>query len=356
MRTVPVSAERSYQVEIGINWRSSLLDWCEGRSKTLIISSVGFPTADQIAQLKKMPESQSEIYYLEIPDSEAGKSVETLQAVWEKLSSIGLSKDDLIVGIGGGAVTDVSGFAAATWLRGIDWIAIPTTLAGMVDAAIGGKTGVNAQVGKNLIGAFHSPISVLIDQAWLETLTPRDMAAGMAEVIKCGYIMDIEILNLVRGKTLENVIADEDLQIELIHRAVSVKSNVVSADFKESFLREVLNYGHTVGHAIEKHSGYTLRHGECVAIGMCFAAELSRQINGLSDLVVQNHYEILKAMRLPTSYEISAWPEIEKLLWLDKKNRSGVLRFVGLLDVGKCNRIENPDSSALNRAYEMITR
>ena len=171
-------------------------------------------------------------------------------------------------------MTDLAGFVAASWLRGIDWIAVPTTLAGMVDAAIGGKTGINTNAAKNLVGAFHSPVAVIVDTKWLRSLSRRDFAAGLAEVVKCGFIRDPEILFLLQGHNLDSVIANENLTRNLISRAVTVKADVVNQDFKESDLREILNYGHTFGHAVEKHSGYQLRHGECVSIGMAFMAHL----------------------------------------------------------------------------------
>lgn len=341
MRTIPVSAENTYQIEVDVDWRTSLVDWTEGRSNVLIICSENFPV-------------DTEFPTIQIPDGESGKTVSTLQNLWQKFAEHQIGRDDLIVAIGGGAITDVTGFAAATWLRGIDWIAIPTSLAGMVDASIGGKTGINSDAGKNLIGSFHSPKAVLIDTTWLETLTPRDTAAGLAEVIKCGFIQDLQILDLLRSKKLLDVINDNQLLVELIFRAASVKAEVVSQDFRESFKREILNYGHTLGHAIEKHSKYQLRHGEAISIGLCFAAELSQIKNGLSPQLVALHYEILESMELPTRYPASAWTELELLMNSDKKNRVGQLRFVGLTATGECNRIEKPNSKELFMAYERI--
>ena len=341
MKTVPVSAERTYQVEIGVDWKIALNDWIEGRNKVAVIAS------------EKL-ELKIDLPIIRIPDGESGKSPDVIVNIWQKLGELGLNRNDLIIGIGGGTVTDLAGFAAATWLRGIDWVAIPTTVAGMVDAAIGGKTGINSSHGKNLIGAFHSPAAVLIDLDWIETLSERDIAAGMAEVVKCGFIADPKILDLLAHKSLKDVCNDRELQMELIHRAVSVKANVVGQDFKESFLREILNYGHTLGHAIEKHSNYQLRHGEAVSIGMCFAAELAKIKVNLSEQIVEQHYAVLKALKLPTKYQASAWPELLAAMSLDKKTKSGTLRFVAIDDVGKCVRIESPTSDELASAYERI--
>jgi 3-dehydroquinate synthase len=343
MRTIPVNAERSYQVEIGVNWQVALTDWVEGRNKVVLIKS------------EKM-DVKTDYLTIEIPDGELGKSPEVLMSTWQRLGELGINRQDLIIGLGGGTVTDFAGFVAATWLRGIDWVAIPTTLAGMVDAAVGGKTGINSQQGKNLIGSFHSPSAVLIDLDWIASLDDRDVAAGMAEVVKCGFIADSKILELLEHKSLKDICNDSDLQLELIHRAVSVKAQVVSADFKESYLREILNYGHTLGHAIEKHSNYLLRHGEAVAIGMCYVAELSALTSGLSPEVVELHYKILKSLKLPTQYEANAWPELLEIMSLDKKVKQGSIRFVGLEDLEKCNRIESVSDEVLHSAYERISR
>mgnify|MGYP003335137397 FL=1 len=342
MRTVPVSAERDYQVEIGVDWRVALNDWVEGRNKVVVITSENFEVKTDFPTIK-------------VPDGEAGKSPEVIVKIWQELGELGLNRQDLIVGIGGGTITDLAGFAAASWLRGIDWLAIPTTIAGMVDAAVGGKTGINAKHGKNLIGAFHSPVGVLIDLKWIETLSERDVAAGMAEVVKCGFIADPEILRVLQHKSLKDVCNDSDLQLELIHRAVSVKASVVGEDFKESYLREILNYGHTLGHAIEKHSDYSVRHGEAVAIGMCFVAELASAKVGLSKEIVDMHYDILKALKLPTTYKMEAWEDLIQTMGLDKKVKSGSLRFVAIKEIGECTRIEAPTTDELAAAYGRIS-
>ena len=343
MKTVPVIAERTYQVEIGVDWKVALADWIEGREKVIVICSENFPVKLDLPIIK-------------IPDGENGKRDLVLLDIWRQLGELGVNRGDLLIGIGGGAVTDITGFAAATWMRGIDWIAVPTTIAGMVDASVGGKTGINSTEGKNLIGSFHSPNSVLIDLEFIKTLSERDVAAGMAEVIKCGFISDPEILNLLNNKSLKDVMHDEKLQLELIHRAVSVKASVVGEDFKESFLREILNYGHTLGHAIEKQEGYSIRHGEAVAIGMCFIAELAAIKLKLSPDLVDLHYKLLQAMKLPTSYRAEAWNDLQRSMAFDKKAKSGKVRFVAISDLAKCTRIEDATSEELKLAYERISQ
>jgi 3-dehydroquinate synthase len=289
-----------------------------------------------------------------VADGEDAKNPSTLLTLWNWLGAAGFTRSDVIVGIGGGAITDLSGFAAATWLRGIDWIAVPTSLAGMVDASVGGKTGINSDYGKNLIGSFHSPISVIIDVDFLQTLSLRDISAGMAEVIKCGFISDPEILNLSSGCTAQTLLSDRELLIDLIYRAVRVKATVVSNDFKESFAREALNYGHTLGHAIEIHSKYQLRHGEAVSIGMVFVAELAAARGLIDTSTVALHRDLLSRFGLPTTFERGAWSKLAPLLALDKKARGKTLRFVVLEGIGSTVRLEDVSSAELDAAYEMI--
>jgi len=238
----------------------------------------------------------------------------------------------------------------------MDWIAVPTTVAGMVDAAVGGKTGINSDYGKNLIGAFHSPIAVLIDPSWLGTLSDRDFAAGLAEVVKCGFIADGEILKLIGSKSLAGIRASRELTVELIERSVAVKARVVSGDFKESFDREILNYGHTFGHAVELLSKYSLRHGECVSIGMAFIAYLSESLSLISPEVSRLHIETLSRLGLPVSYKGAQWPELLAAMKLDKKSRGNTLRFVVITQIGKTQRLENPIESELIAAYERLSQ
>lgn len=350
MRTVPVSAERNYQIEIGTTWESSIADWVEGRKKVVLI------TTSQLRSKISLTGELGNLNVIEIPEGELGKTSKNLEKTWEMLSEFEIERDGLIIGLGGGAVTDHAGFAAATWLRGIDWIAVPTTIAGMVDAAIGGKTGINSAHGKNLIGAFHSPISVLIDLSWIKSLSDRDFSAGLAEAVKCGFIKDAEILLLLSKKKISDLRKDDDLLEEIIERAAAVKAEVVSADFKESELREILNYGHTLAHAIEVDCNFELRHGEAVSIGMVFAAELAQETIGLSDQVVEKHRAVLQSLNLPISYRKSAWPNLYKIMKNDKKVRNGELRFVGLQDIAHCTRIVAPSADVLERTYEKIAQ
>jgi 3-dehydroquinate synthase len=351
VKKIHVSADREYDVLIDVDYLAALSDRAQGRARVAVVFSESMK--DRVPQLEA---GDCEFFYLPIPDGEAGKSAAVLAQAWNWLGAAGFTRADLIVGIGGGAVTDFAGYLAASWLRGMDWIAVPTTVAGMVDAAVGGKTGINSDYGKNLIGAFHSPIAVLIDPSWLETLSDRDFAAGLAEVVKCGFIADGEILKLIALKSLVDIRTSRELTVELIERSVAVKSRVVSGDFKESFDREILNYGHTFGHAVELLSKYSLRHGECVSIGMAFIAYLSEGLSLISPEVSKLHIETLSRLGLPVTYAGAEWPELLAAMKLDKKSRGNTLRFVVITEIGKTQRLENPIESELIAAYERLSQ
>lgn len=353
MAEITVSAEREYKVRITGDWRGDLSPFVTKRSRVAIIYPASMSSA-----MPTFSFANVEVLTLEVPDGEAGKSQSVLTHLWAKLGEAGFTRSDLIVAIGGGTITDLSGFAAATWLRGIDWIAIPTTLAGMVDASVGGKTGINSPFGKNLIGAFHSPTAVIIDPSWLATLSDRDFAAGLAEVIKCGFIDDPEILKLISGKSVSEIRRNNSLVINLIERSVATKAKVVSEDFKESELREILNYGHTFGHAIERISEYSIRHGEAVSIGMVFVAELAAARNLISSELLTQHREVLAGASLPISLGNIAgagnWPALYAAMALDKKARGNSIRFVALTELANCTRIEGVTEDELKAAYEKV--
>ncbi|CAB4884714.1 unannotated protein [freshwater metagenome] len=353
MAEITVTAEREYKVRITGDWRGDLSPFATKRSRVAVIYS-----ATMASSMPNFSFGSAEVVTLEVPDGEAGKSSTVINYLWNKLGEKGFTRSDLIVAIGGGTVTDLAGFAAASWLRGIDWVAIPTTLAGMVDASVGGKTGINSPYGKNLIGAFHSPISVIIDPSWLSTLSDRDFTAGLAEVIKCGFIDDAQILEIIEGKDVAAIRSNGALVVNLIERSVATKAKVVSADFKESELREILNYGHTFGHAIERVSDYSIRHGEAVSIGMVFVAELAASRGLITEQVLRSHREILKAVGLPTSLANIAgstnWDALYSAIALDKKSRGNSIRFVVLNDIGVCDRIEGVTEEELKATYERV--
>lgn len=291
---------------------------------------------------------------VEIPDSEEGKHIEVASFCWQVLGQSDFTRSDAIVSVGGGAVSDLAGFVAATWLRGVRVIHMPTTLLGMVDAAVGGKTGINTSEGKNLVGSFHPPAGVLADLDTLLTLPKNELISGLAEVIKCGFIADGKILDLIEENIGQVTNPHSPVQRELIERAIQVKADIVSQDLKESNLRQMLNYGHTLGHAIELAERYQYRHGAAVAVGMVFAAELARSVGRLDDETVERHKRILEGVGLPTSYQGDRWAALLDGIRRDKKNRGEQLRFVILEAQGNPVIYDVPDESLLFAAYQEI--
>ncbi|MFD6205476.1 3-dehydroquinate synthase [Streptomyces rubiginosohelvolus] len=292
---------------------------------------------------------------IQLPNAEEAKTVEVAAYCWKALGQTGFTRTDVIVGIGGGATTDVAGFVAASWLRGVRWIAVPTTVLGMVDAAVGGKTGINTAEGKNLVGAFHPPAGVLCDLAALESLPVHDYVSGMAEIIKAGFIADPVILDLVEADPEGARTPSGPHTAELIERSIRVKAEVVSSDLKESGLREILNYGHTLGHAIEKNERYKWRHGAAVSIGMVFAAELGRLAGRLDDATADRHRTILGSVGLPLTYRGDQWPKLLENMKVDKKSRGDLLRFIVLDGIGKPTVLEGPDPAVLLAAYGEVS-
>ncbi len=290
----------------------------------------------------------------EIPDAEEGKHIQVASFCWQVLGQNDFTRSDAIVAVGGGAVTDLAGFVAATWLRGIKVVHLPTTLLGMVDAAVGGKTGINTAEGKNLVGSFHPPAAVLADLDTLQTLPKNELITGMAEVIKCGFIAGPAILDLIEADT--DAVADPESAVvrELVERSIAVKAGVVSDDLKESGAREMLNYGHTLAHSIELAERYQWRHGAAVSVGLVFAAELSRMVGRLNDDVADRHQDVLASLGLPVAYRRDRWATLLDGMRRDKKARGDLLRFVVLDDLAKPGMLEVPDTSLLFAAYQEI--
>jgi 3-dehydroquinate synthase len=290
-----------------------------------------------------------------VPDGEAAKTADVAARLWSKLAEHKITRSDAIVGIGGGATTDLAGFVAATWLRGVPVVLVPTTLLGMADAAVGGKTAIDIPAGKNLVGAFHSPAGVLADLATLQTLPRADYVAGLAEVIKAGFIADPVILDLVERNPEGAATPDGPASRELIERAIAVKADVVSADLTEKGLREILNYGHTLGHAIERVESYQFRHGDAVAIGMVYAATLGRLAGRLDEATAARHHEVLASVGLPTRYPGGAWPQLRQAMSVDKKARGSRLRFVVLDGLGRPGILDDPPEEILEAAFREVS-
>ncbi|MFI6802641.1 3-dehydroquinate synthase [Streptosporangium canum] len=293
---------------------------------------------------------------LPVPDGERAKTVEVAAQLWSAFGGYGITRSDAVVGVGGGATTDLAGFAAATWLRGVKAVQVPTTLLGMVDAAVGGKTGINTPEGKNLVGSFHPPAGVLCDLATLVSVPRDDYVGGLAEIIKGGFIADPTILALIEDDPAGARLPEGRHTRELIERKIQIKADVVGADLREGGLREILNYGHTLAHAIERVEEYRMRHGEAVAIGMVYAAELSRLDGRIGADVVDRTRSILTSVGLPVSYRRDAWPELRDHMRLDKKSRGAKLRFVVLDGLAKVSPLEDPPEALLEAAYEEVAR
>jgi len=290
-----------------------------------------------------------------VPSGEQAKTLEVVARLWDDFAGAAVTRSDAVVAVGGGATTDVVGFAAATWLRGVRVVHVPTTLLAMVDAAVGGKTGINTSAGKNLAGAFHPPAAVLVDLDLLTALPAHEWVNGMAEVVKAGFIADPVILDLIGSDVAGAALPTGPSTRALVERSIAMKAHVVAADLKEAGPREMLNYGHTLGHAIERHESYTIPHGHAVSIGMVFAAELARVADRLDDATADRHREVLDDLGLPTSYARDAWPSLLETMRMDKKARGGTLRFVVLDGLGKPAILAAPDDDLLLAAYREVS-
>jgi 3-dehydroquinate synthase len=325
----------------------------EGAERVAVLHAPGIQPLVEPILAALRPDRQ--VLPIELPDGEAAKTATVCSQVWARLGAAGFTRTDVIVGIGGGATTDLAGFVAATWLRGVPVVQIPTTLLGMVDAAVGGKTGINTAEGKNLVGAFHPPVAVVCDLDVLRTLPGPDLTAGLAEVAKHGFIADERTLALLESDPRAATDPSGPVLLELVERSVQVKASVVAADLKESFLREILNYGHTFGHAIEQVEAYRRRHGEAVAVGLVYAAELSHLAGRLPVADVARHRSVLSGIGLPTTYPAGRWPALHAAMARDKKNRGSRLRFVVLDGIGRPGRLENPSEELLQAAYGAVS-
>jgi 3-dehydroquinate synthase len=351
--SLEIQAEKSYLVEIGVDFCTEVKRISKIHNKVALFS----PLANVIAQAKGL--NIENLLVIEIPNGEIGKSFAEFEKALDYLGANQFTRSDAVIAIGGGATTDLIGFVAASWLRGIAWYGFPTSLAGMVDASVGGKTAINSKYGKNLVGAFHSPNYVGIDLTFLQTLPNRDLFAGMAEVIKSGFIGDPEILHLLAAHeqiNSENFSDNIEVVAELIWRSLKVKAKYVSSDFKESKLREALNYGHTLGHAVEQYENYQLRHGEAIAIGLVYAAWLSHLELGLTVQTVKQHIALLEKYDLPTQYPISAFEELVELMKIDKKSRGNQIRFIGILEPGKVEWMEAISPENLLAGYQLMCK
>ncbi|MGP5376150.1 3-dehydroquinate synthase [Brachybacterium alimentarium] len=353
---IPVTTPTGgYEVHVGRGILESIPGLIPDRVRRVVI--VHQPSLREVADEVRtaIVDSGREAFAAEVPDGEEAKTAQVAGFLWGVCGQAEIGRGDLVVGLGGGAATDLAGFVAASWLRGIDVLQVPTTVAAMVDAAVGGKTGINTSEGKNLVGAFHPPIAVVADLDVLAGLGAHDVAAGLAEVVKGGFIADERILEIIEEDPQAVLDVSTDAFREVVERKIRIKAEVVSEDLTEQGNREILNYGHTLAHAIERNERDQWRHGAAVSVGMMFAAELSHLAGKLSEADVDRHRSVLTSLGLPTTYRDRQWPKLEDAMKRDKKTRAGVLRFVVLDRVGKVTRLEGPDPVLLLSAYAAIT-
>ncbi|MCU1623349.1 MAG: 3-dehydroquinate synthase [Frankiales bacterium] len=345
---IRVATARPYDVVVGEGLLGELPPLVEGAQRVAVVHPKALRvTGEAIAA--DLRGKGFEAHSVEVPDGEQAKDLKVAAYLWDVLGQAGFTRTDAVVAVGGGATTDLAGFVAATWLRGVDVVHVPTTLLAMVDAAVGGKTGINTSAGKNLVGAFHEPRGVLCDLTALETLPRHDLVSGLAEVVKVGFTHDPRILELI-----EQDGPDAHLR-ELVERAIRVKAAVVADDLTEQGGRETLNYGHTLGHAIEKVEDYRWRHGAAVSVGLVFVAELARLAGRLDDDTAARHAAVLDSVGLPTSYD-GDWDRLHAAMRIDKKSRANRLRFVVLDALAKPRILDDPDPTHLVAAWEEVRR
>lgn len=336
MSILPVNlAENSYDIIIEPGAIASLGQRCRAVGLTGVAAVISNPT---VAALYGSPVQESlegagfTVAHIEIPDGEEYKNSKTLNQVYDDLLAAGVDRSSFVVALGGGVVGDVAGYAAATWMRGIPFVQVPTTLLAQVDSSVGGKTGIDHPKGKNLIGAFYQPRLVLIDVNTLSTLDQRQYRAGLAEVIKYGVAIDLPFFEFIETHSAAILAMDPDVLIKIILRSCQLKSQVVELDEKETGLRAILNYGHTLGHAFESLSGYRgLVHGEAVAIGMVLAAKISVA----EGLCSQEDYSRISTLIVQCGLPVET-PCYDRQLLLDtvaadKKSKGGCITFI-------CNR------------------
>lgn len=356
---ITVAGDQPYDVVVGHGALDELPTLVKPQTRRVAV--VHQPSVSTFADDVASRLTHLDVVRIEIPDAEAAKTIATAEMAWECLGSKGFTRSDLVIGVGGGAATDLAGFVAAAWLRGVDVVQVPTTLLGMVDAAVGGKTGVNTAAGKNLVGAFHPPAGVLCDLSTLSSVPGADYAAGMAEVVKAGFIVDPEILRLIEESPQQALTPSGPHTQELIARAIAMKAAVVGADLRERAAvgpgglgREILNYGHTLAHAIEKREHYAWRHGDAVSVGLVYASALARHAGLLDADTAERHRDILRSLGLPTSYAAGAWPQLRAAMNVDKKTRGASLRFVVLEGVARARILADPDEALLEAAYAEV--
>lgn len=358
--TVPT--DRPYDVVIGNGVHEQLRGLIGFGLGVLRVAIIHSPTMAKQAELLREPlvSDALDVHLIEVPDGEQAKTSDVLAFCWKVLGETGFTRSDVIVGLGGGATTDLAGFVAASWLRGVRFVNVPTTVLGMVDAAVGGKTGINTAEGKNLVGAFHEPVGVLCDLDVLQGLPVAELRSGLAEVAKCGFIADSSILDLIEAAPEAISDASSPIVAELIVKGITVKARAVAGDLRETgedgqIGREALNYGHTFGHAVERFEHYRIRHGEAISIGMVYVAEVAHRAGRIDQDLLDRHRSILGTLGLPRTYRPGIWEALSSTMRLDKKTRGDQLRFVVLDGLAKPAILAGPNEQLIFDAYRAIS-
>ncbi len=356
---IRVESAAPYDVLIGAGVSSRLAEHLgeDVRRVAIVHPRVLRERAEQLR--RRLLQDGLRVHLLEVPDGEQAKTADVLGFCWGVLGEAGFTRSDVVVGFGGGATTDLAGFVAASWLRGVRFVNLPTTVLGMVDAAVGGKTGINTAAGKNLVGAFHEPGVVLCDLELLEELPAQEVRSGLAEVVKCGFIADPSILELVESAGASTVLdPTSPILAELVAKGIAVKAATVAGDLRETGAsggigREALNYGHTLGHAIEREEAYGIRHGEAISVGMVYVAELARRHDLIDDALVQRHRDVLSSLALPTTWA-GAFGPLLAAMRVDKKSRGDSLRFVVLHDLAEPHILAGPEETLLRESFAAL--
>jgi len=356
MKTVPVKlGDRSYSVFIGPRARHLLQKCITTRDPKPQVAIIADQTVAQFHVKRLMEGLSAEPAVLTFPPGENSKSLTTVENLCERLADARVDRNSVLVAFGGGVAGDIAGFVAAVWLRGVRYVQVPTTLLAAVDASVGGKTGVNLRAGKNLVGAFHQPLAVLVDTEFLGTLPPREFRSGLAESIKHAAIRDPGFLAW-HEQNVDRVLAQEPGALtELIARNCAIKADVVSRDEREAGLRAILNYGHTIGHALEHLLDYELRHGECVALGMLVENELARMRGWLEPSDAERLRDLLVRCGLPSALPRALGAdEIWAACQVDKKVRSAAVNFVLLRSLGEPVRVDDVPFEQVRAALRVI--
>ena len=348
--------ERRYPIRIGSGLLSDAMRWRDAvRGKHVLIVSdenVAPLYAAGVRRLLQRGDSNLQTAMLALPVGEAHKNLGAVSKIFDALAQLGATRDACVLALGGGVVGDIAGFAAACWMRGIDFVQMPTTLLAMVDSSAGGKTGVDHSAGKNLIGAFHQPRAVIADLDTLSTLPERELRAGFAEVIKTACIGDAGFFDWLDANADALLARDATALTHAIATCCRFKAGVVARDECESGERALLNFGHTFGHAIETEAGYgNLLHGEAVAIGMVLAARLSAQLGMSSDADTRRLRDVLHKFGLPTDLSPNLKPDaLLAHMRLDKKNRAGSLRLILWRGIGQAELVEGVSEADVRSA------